>query len=91
MRCCICWPSRAKPECRWIDDFQTISERTPLLVDLKPAGKFVAVDVDKAGGIPVIAQRLVEGGYADGSAMTVTGRTLAEEAARSEGNTRAKK
>ena len=64
-----------------IDDFQTISERTPLLVDLKPAGKFVAVDVDKAGGIPVIAQRLVQGGYADGSAMTVTGRTLGEEAA----------
>ena len=69
---------------RWplgIDDFQTISERTPLLVDLKPAGKFVAVDVDKAGGIPVIAQRLVQGGYADGSAMTVTGRTLGQEAA----------
>src|SRR5579864_972705 len=64
-----------------IDDFQTISERTPLLVDLKPAGKFVAVDVDKAGGIPVIAQRLVQGGYADGSAITVTGRTFAQEAA----------
>jgi dihydroxy-acid dehydratase len=64
-----------------IDDFQTISERTPLLVDLKPAGKFVAVDVDKAGGIPVIAQRLVDGGYVDGSAMTVTGRTVAQEAA----------
>ena len=64
-----------------IDDFQTISERTPLLVDLKPAGKFVAVDVDKAGGIPVIAQRLLQGGYADGSAMTVTARTFAEEAA----------
>ncbi len=63
-----------------IDDFQTISERTPLLVDLKPAGKFVAVDVDKAGGIPVIAQRLLEGGYVDGSTMTVTGRTFAEEA-----------
>src|SRR3984893_10552749 len=63
-----------------IDDFQTISERTPLLVDLKPAGKFVAVDVDKAGGIAVIAQRLLEGGYADGSAMTVTGRTFAAEA-----------
>ena len=63
-----------------IDDFQTISERTPLLVDLKPAGKFVAVDVDKAGGIPVIAQRLLEGGYVDGSAITVTGRTFAEEA-----------
>jgi dihydroxy-acid dehydratase len=64
-----------------IDDFQTVSERTPLLVDLKPAGRFVAVDVDKAGGIPVIAQRLVEGGYVDGSALTVTGRTFAEEAA----------
>jgi dihydroxy-acid dehydratase len=64
-----------------IDDFQTISERTPLLVDLKPAGKFVAVDVDKAGGIPVIAQRLAQGGYVDGSTMTVTGRTFAQEAA----------
>lgn len=64
-----------------IDDFQAISERTPLLVDLKPAGRFVAVDVDKAGGIGVIAQRLVEGRYADGAALTVTGRTLAAEAA----------
>ncbi len=64
-----------------IDDFQTICNRTPLLVDLKPAGKYVAVDVDKAGGIPVVARRLVEGGYVDGSAMTITGRTFAEEAA----------
>lgn len=64
-----------------IDDFQEISSRTPLLVDLKPAGRFVAVDVHKAGGIGLIAQRLVQGGYADGSALTVTGRTLAEEAA----------
>ena len=64
-----------------LEDFQRISERTPLLVDLKPAGRFVAVDVDKAGGIPVIARRLIDGGYADGSALTVTGRTLAEEAA----------
>jgi dihydroxy-acid dehydratase len=64
-----------------IDDFQAISERTPLLVDLKPAGRFVAVDVDKAGGIGVVARRLVEGGFADGSALTVTGRTLAEESA----------
>ena len=64
-----------------IDDFQTVSSRTPLLVDLKPAGRFVAVDVDKAGGIQVIAKRLVDGGYVDGSAMTVTGRTLSEEAA----------
>jgi dihydroxy-acid dehydratase len=64
-----------------IDDFDQISRRTPLLVDLKPAGKFVAVDVHKAGGIGVIAKRLVDGGYADGTAITVTGRTFAEEAA----------
>jgi dihydroxy-acid dehydratase len=64
-----------------IDDFQTISARTPLLVDLKPAGRFVAVDVDKAGGMAVIAKRLVDGNYVDGSALTVTGRTFAEEAA----------
>ena len=63
-----------------IDDFQKISERTPLLVDLKPAGRFVAVDVHYAGGIPVIAQRLVEGGFVDGSATTVTGRSFADEA-----------
>ena len=45
-----------------IDDFQEICRRTPVLVDLKPGGRFVAVDVDKAGGIGVIAQRLLEGG-----------------------------
>src|SRR5437870_3170820 len=50
-----------------IDDFQTISNRTPIFVDLKPGGKFVAVDVDKAGGIGVIAKRLADGGYVDGS------------------------
>jgi dihydroxy-acid dehydratase len=64
-----------------IDDFQKISERTPLLVDLKPAGRFVTVDVHNAGGWGVIGKRLVDGGYVDGSALTVTGRTFAEEAA----------
>ncbi len=64
-----------------IDDFQAISSRTPLLADLKPAGRFVAADVHKAGGVPVLAKRLSDGGYADGSALTVTGRTFAEEAA----------
>lgn len=63
-----------------IDDFQAISERTPLLVDLKPAGRFVALDVDKAGGWPVVAKRLQDGGYVDGSAITITGKTFAEEA-----------
>jgi dihydroxy-acid dehydratase len=64
-----------------IDDFQEVCRRTPVLVDLKPGGQFVAVDVDKAGGIGVIAQRLVQGGYVDGSTLTCTGRTFAEEAA----------
>jgi dihydroxy-acid dehydratase len=64
-----------------IDDFQTISNRTPIFVDLKPGGRFNAVDVDKAGGIGVIAKRLVDGGYLDGSQMTCTGRTIAAEAA----------
>jgi dihydroxy-acid dehydratase len=64
-----------------IDDFQTISNRTPIFVDLKPGGKFVAVDVDKAGGIGVIAKRLADGGYVDGSQITCTGRTFAAEAA----------
>jgi len=63
-----------------IEDFDRISSRTPIFVDLKPSGTFVAADVDKAGGIPLIAQRLVAGGYVDGSAVTCTGRTLAEEA-----------
>lgn len=64
-----------------IDDFDAISERTPLLVDLKPGGKYVAADVDKAGGIQLIAQRLVEGGYADGTQATVTGKSLADASA----------
>ncbi len=65
-----------------IDDFQRVSERTPLLADLKPAGKYVAADVDAAGGIPVIAKRLLDGKYVNGTAMTVTGKTFAEEANR---------
>ena len=63
-----------------IDDFQRVSERTPLLADLKPAGRFVAADVDKAGGIPVIAKRLLDGKCADGSSLTISGKTFGEEA-----------
>jgi dihydroxy-acid dehydratase len=63
-----------------LDDFQRVSERTPLLADLKPAGKYVAADVDQAGGIPVIAKRLLDGKHAQGSTVTVTGKTFAEEA-----------
>jgi dihydroxy-acid dehydratase len=64
-----------------IDDFDVTCARTPVFVDLKPAGRYMAVDVDKAGGIGVIARRLVEGGFVDGSALTITGRTFGEEAA----------
>jgi dihydroxy-acid dehydratase len=64
-----------------IDDFDIISRRTPLLVDLKPGGHYVAADVHTAGGIQLIAKRLVEGGFVDGSQMTVTGQTLAEASA----------
>jgi dihydroxy-acid dehydratase len=64
-----------------IDDFDGICARTPIFVDLKPGGRFMAADVDRAGGIGVIAKRLLEGKFVDGSALTVTGRTFAEEAA----------
>jgi dihydroxy-acid dehydratase len=63
-----------------IDDFDAICARTPIFVDLKPGGRFMAADVDRAGGIGVIAKRLVEGKFVDGSTLTVTGRTFAEEA-----------
>ena len=64
-----------------IDDFDALSRGTPLLADLKPGGRFVALDLYKAGGVGVIVKRLLEAGLLDGSAPTVTGRTLAEEAA----------
>ncbi len=63
-----------------IDDFQTISERTPFLTDLKPSGRFVAADMHRAGGIRLLAKRLMEGKYLHGSAKTVTGQTIADEA-----------
>jgi len=63
-----------------VDDFQTVSERTPFLTDLKPSGRFVAADMHRAGGIRLLAKRLVEGKYLHGSAKTVTGQTIADEA-----------
>ena len=64
-----------------IDDFDRVSTATPLIGDLRPGGQYVALDWDAAGGTPVLASRLIEAGKVDGSQMTVTGRTLAEEAA----------
>jgi len=64
-----------------IDDFDRISARTPLLADMKPWGKYTAVDMDKAGGILLVLKRLLEAKALDGDAMTVTGKTIGEEAA----------
>jgi dihydroxy-acid dehydratase len=62
-------------------DFDRISARVPLLADLKPSGRFVATDLHAAGGSALIAKRLLEAKAVDGSALTVTGETLAEAAA----------
>jgi dihydroxy-acid dehydratase len=63
-----------------IEDFDEISSRTPLIADLKPGGKYTAIDLGRAGGIGLVARRLVEGGYIDGAQMTVSGLPVAEEA-----------
>jgi dihydroxy-acid dehydratase len=62
-----------------VDDIDRISRRTPLICDLKPGGRFAAPELHRAGGIAVLTRRLIEGGYVDGSALTITGRTLQEE------------
>jgi dihydroxy-acid dehydratase len=63
-----------------IDDFQRVSERTPLLADLKPAGRFVAADMYRAGGIRLLTRRLARGKHIHPDTMTVTGLTLGMEA-----------
>ena len=61
-----------------IDDFQAISNRVPYIADLKPSGKFVQEDLHSVGGTPAVMKYLLEKGYLDGSCLTVTGKTLAE-------------
>src|SRR3989344_3357387 len=61
-----------------MEDFNRISDRTPLLTDMKPGGKYLTVHLDKAGGIPAIMKELLDAGLLHGDCMTVTGKTVAE-------------
>ncbi len=63
-----------------IDEFDRISERTPLLCDLQPGGRYVATDLYEAGGVPLVLKRLQEAGLLHDDAATVTGRTIGEHA-----------
>jgi dihydroxy-acid dehydratase len=62
-----------------IDDFDTVSTRTPIIADLKPGGRYTAVDVDRAGGSRLLGKRLLDAGLIDGTQLTTTGRTISEE------------
>jgi dihydroxy-acid dehydratase len=64
-----------------IDEFDAISERTPLLCDLQPGGQYVATELYEAGGVPLVLSRLNEAGLLNADAETVTGRTIGEHAA----------
>lgn len=64
-----------------IDDFETIRARVPVLCDLKPSGRYVAVDLHKAGGIPQVMKMLLAHGLLHGDALTITGKTIAEQIA----------
>mgnify|MGYP000592664763 FL=1 len=61
-----------------LDDFDRLSRRTPLIADMKPAGRYVMTDLDEAGGVPTVLKYLLEAGLLHGDVLTVTGRTLAE-------------
>ncbi len=63
-----------------IDDFDAVNQRIPLIADLKPGGRFMAADLYQAGGTRLVAKRLIEAGLLKSECMTVTGRTIREEA-----------
>lgn len=64
-----------------IDDFERVRQRTPVLCDLKPSGRYLAVDLHKAGGIPQVMKVLLKAGLLHGDCMTITGKTIAESLA----------
>ncbi|MEE9199666.1 MAG: dihydroxy-acid dehydratase, partial [Dehalococcoidia bacterium] len=61
-----------------IDDFDSISGRTPYIADMKPGGKYVMADLNRVGGVPVVMKRLLDAGLLHGNALTVTGKTIEE-------------
>src|SRR5215813_15614590 len=68
---------------KWdIEDFERVARRTPVLCDLKPSGRFVAVDFHRAGGVPQVLKILLENDRINGDCITITGRTIAEELAK---------
>ena len=70
-----------------LDDFDRISARTPYIADMKPGGRYVMADLDRIGGLPQVMKRLLDAGLLHGDALTVTGKTLAENLADTEINT----
>ncbi|MDP2004966.1 MAG: dihydroxy-acid dehydratase [Rubrivivax sp.] len=69
-------------EVEWtIDDFERVRRRTPVLCDLKPSGKYLAIDLHRAGGIPAVMKLLLDAGLLHGDCMTITGKTVAQNLA----------
>jgi dihydroxy-acid dehydratase len=76
-------------EVEWtIDDFERVRSRVPVLCDLKPSGRYVAVDFHRAGGVPLVLKMLLNNGLLHGDCLTITGKTLAEELANAPGEPR---
>src|SRR5689334_3701006 len=72
----------AAAEVEWtIDDFERVRQKVPVLCDLKPSGRYVAVDFHRAGGVPQVLKMLLDHGLLHGDCITITGRTIAEELA----------
>jgi dihydroxy-acid dehydratase len=70
-----------------LEDFQRISDKTPLIADLKPSGKYLMEDLHNVGGVPAVMKLLLANGYLHGDCMTVTGKTIAENLAEMDGLT----
>ncbi|QUY42641.1 dihydroxy-acid dehydratase [Acaryochloris marina] len=73
--------SRAAGDPLTLDDFEAIRAKVPVICDLKPSGRYVATDLHKAGGIPLVMKMLLEHGLLHGDALTITGKTIAEQLA----------